>query len=251
MVRLPGKFVWFEHFSKDVDQARRFYEALVDWHVMAVPTGIDFYHLAMVGKEGVGGFRQMPAGGRPGWVSYLSVSDVDSSFAAARDAGAKALLAPTTFPPMGRGACLFDPTGAVFSIWSAALGDRPDTSAPPAGDWCWNELVTPEPEAALAFYCTVFGFTSQTKPSAQGGNYYVLLADGVPRAGIRRSPDSAQAAHWLPYLAVASVDVMQERGEALGAKVLLPALDIPQVGRFAIMEDPCGAAVAVFTASAG
>lgn len=249
MVRLPGKFVWFEHFSNDIDQARRFYEKLVDWRVMAMPTGIEFYHLAMNGQDGVGGFRQMPAGAQPGWMSYLSVSDVDRSYAAAGAAGAKTLLAPTTFPPMGRGACLFDPTGAVFAIWSAALGDRPDTAAPPAGDWCWNELVTPDPEAALAFYCAVFGFTSQTKPSAQGGNYYVLLADGVPRAGIRHSPDPALPAYWLPYLAVASVDVMQERGEALGAEVLVPALDIPQVGRFAVLRDPCGAAVAVFAAT--
>lgn len=248
MVRLPGKFVWFEHFSNEIDQARRFYEDFVDWHVSAMPIGLEFYHLALNGKDALGGFRQMPPGGRPGWVSYLSVRDVDASCAAAVAAGAKVLLPPTTFPPMGRGACLVDPTGAVFAIWTAALGDRPDVTPPPAGDWCWNELVTPDPLAALAFYRQAFGFESRAVPRPQGGTYYRLLADGVERAGIVSCPTADMPSHWVPYLAVDSVEVMLERAEALGAKVLVPARTVPQIGRYGMLEDPTGATVAVFSA---
>ena len=31
MNRLPGKFVWFEHVSNDVEKARAFYEPLFGW----------------------------------------------------------------------------------------------------------------------------------------------------------------------------------------------------------------------------
>jgi uncharacterized protein len=247
MVQHPGKFVWFEHFSSDIDQARRFYESLVDWRVMAVPLGVEFYHLAMNGQDGLAGFRIMPPGARPGWMSYLSVRDVDAACDQAEAAGATVLMRPTRFAPMGRGACLVDPTGAVFSIWTAALGDRPDVDPPPAGDWCWNELMTPEPEAALAFYCQAFDFDFKTVPMPDGSPYHLLIADGVQRAGIMALPRLDMPAHWLPYLAVKSVDVMLERGEALGARVLVPGRDIPEIGRFGVIEDPSGAAVAVYT----
>lgn len=250
MVRLPGKFVWFEHFSNDVDQARRFYEAFVDWRVTAMPIGLEFYHLALNGKDALGGFRQMPPGGRPGWVGYLSVDNVDESCAAAQAAGARVLLAPTSFPPMGRGAWLVDPTGGVFSIWTAALGDRPDVTPLPAGDWCWNELVTPDPETALAFYRRVFGYESRPVPRPQGGVYTRLLADGIERAGIVACPLPDMPAHWVPFLNVPSVDTMLERADALGAKIIVPARTVQGIGRYGMVQDPTGATVAVFCPAA-
>ena len=55
--------------------------------------------------------------------------------------------------------------------------------------------------------------------------------------------------HWLAYLATPDTDATAARATELGGKVLSEAMDIPTVGRFAILQDPQGAVFAAFTPS--
>ena len=48
----------------------------------------------------------------------------------------------------------------------------------------------------------------------------------------------------LPYVLVAQCDAALAKAVQLGAQQLVPATDIPQIGRFAIVADPTGAAIA-------
>jgi predicted enzyme related to lactoylglutathione lyase len=52
--------------------------------------------------------------------------------------------------------------------------------------------------------------------------------------------------HWLAYTSVENVDGAVEKAQSLGAEVLVPPMDIPNVGRMAILRDPQGAAFAPF-----
>ena len=60
---------------------------------------------------------------------------------------------------------------------------------------------------------------------------------------------SATPPHWIIYVGTPDVDATVEAAEKLGGKVLKAAADIPNVGRFAVLSDPQGAAFAVFTPS--
>jgi predicted enzyme related to lactoylglutathione lyase len=51
--------------------------------------------------------------------------------------------------------------------------------------------------------------------------------------------------HWLPYFAVENTDKIVARSGELGGSVIMPATDIPTVGRIAILKDPQGAVFAV------
>ena len=51
---------------------------------------------------------------------------------------------------------------------------------------------------------------------------------------------------WLGYVAVPDVDAAAKRAEKLGGRIVHGPEDIPQVGRFAILADPQGAALAAF-----
>ena len=51
--------------------------------------------------------------------------------------------------------------------------------------------------------------------------------------------------HWIPYFAVANTDETIEKTKAGGGKVMNGPIDIPDVGRFAILQDPQGAMLAV------
>src|SRR2546423_6216919 len=131
MSYLPGKFIWFEHASADIAKARAFYERLFDWHVEAMPMGGDTYHMLMNGADGIGGLAQAAPGAPSAWQSYISVTDVDTTYRAALAAGATSVLPPTDFPPVGRGATIADPTGATVSLWKSAQGDRADPADKP------------------------------------------------------------------------------------------------------------------------
>lgn len=245
--QLPGKFVWFEHASNDVPAARRFYEALIGWHVEAMPVGDQTYSMILSGTEGIGGFRSAEPGQPPGWISYLSVSDVDAVHAKALAAGARASFAPTDFGPIGRASGIIDPTGASLCLWKGAQGDRPDVEKTPVGDWYWNELMTPDERRALAFYEQVFGYTHDTMDMGPQGTYYLLKTGEKMRAGLMKLPMPDAPTAWQPYVRVADCDATAARAPALGAQVVVPPTDIPEVGRFAILVDPLGASIAVIT----
>jgi predicted enzyme related to lactoylglutathione lyase len=242
MAYLHGKFVWFEHVSNDVSAARAYYGEVFGWGSEGVPMGGATYYMIQIGADGIGGFRAAAPGVPNHWISYLSVADVDGAAKAAAAAGANMLMPPTDFPSVGRGAALADPTGAAFSIWKGAQGDRPDAAKVPVGDWYWNECMTTDAEKALAFYERAFGFTHETMNVGQGP-YYVLKKDGVARGGVMKSPDPAAPPGWLPYVCVADCDATARRAQALGGRVLVQPTDIPEVGRFTVIADPQGATI--------
>ena len=51
--------------------------------------------------------------------------------------------------------------------------------------------------------------------------------------------------HWMAYVTVADCDGRAEKAKALGGKLRVPPKDIPNVGRFAIIDDPHGATFAI------
>ena len=153
-------------------------------------------------------------------------------------------MPPTDFPPVGRGATLADPTGAVFSIWTSAQDDRADAEKTPVGDWHWNELMTPDEKKALAFYEGVFGYTHDSMDMGPQGTYYLLKKGEVMRGGLMRSPMPDTPPLWMPYVAVADCDATAAKASSLGAQVIVPPTDIPNVGRFAALIDAQGACIA-------
>lgn len=245
MTHLQGKFVWFEHLSTDIAAARRFYEDLFGWHTESMPMGAQRYSMILNGSQGIGGYANAPQGVRPNWLTYLSVSNVDSAYAAALAAGAVSKMAPAQMGDAGRSAIITDPTGATVALWQSAQGDTPDVKQAPVGNFCWNELWTGNDRSALAFYERVFGYGHDSMDMGPQGTYYMLTRDGQQRAGVMRSTDPKAPPMWLPYVAVGDADAIVARATELNAQVLHAPQDIPGIGRFAIFQDPLGAALAV------
>ena len=210
--------------------------------------GEQTYHLIMNGGDSIGGYRTAEPGMHSHWSSYLSVADVDRSFEMAKDCGARSLLPPTDFGPVGRGCAIADPSGAAVCLWKGAQGDPADVEKTPIGGWFWNELFSKDVTAAVAFYEKVFGFTHDTMDMGPQGTYYILKsADGKMRAGAMQQPAGVAApSSWLPYIHVADCDAAAAKATRLGAQsIMMPPTDIPNIGRFSVIIDPLGAAIAV------
>jgi hypothetical protein len=116
------------------------------------------------------------------------------------------------------------------------------------GAFSWNELMTSDPEAALAFYPPLFGWTVETMPMPDGP-YHVVKAAGTAVGGVMKLPESAAAdgmpSCWGSYVTVIDVDATCEKAKSLGGHVVHGPADVPGVGRFAVIVDPQGAAINV------
>lgn len=109
------------------------------------------------------------------------------------------------------------------------------------GDFVWYELITPDPDAAQAFYGPMLGWT--VKDSGMPGMDYRLAATAESDvAGIMKgSDDNSMPTAWLGYIGVDDVDKMVTSITDGGGTVHMPANDIPGVGRMAFVGDPQGA----------
>lgn len=120
-------------------------------------------------------------------------------------------------------------------------------SASITGRFVWHELNTTDRSAAVKFYTRLFSWGAKDVPMGQGEPYTLCVLNGQQVAGITKSMAPANVPpHWLPYLAVEDVDAAASKAKSLGAKILHDPTDIPDVGRFAVISDPQGAAFALF-----
>lgn len=120
------------------------------------------------------------------------------------------------------------------------------------GAFSWNELMTSDPEAALAFYGALLGWKTQKMPMP-GGDYHLLKVGDTSVGGVMALPTEAKSGGtppcWGSYVTVADVDATARRATELGGKVVHGPHDIPGVGRMAVIVDPQGAALSVIAYS--
>ncbi|MDF1565120.1 MAG: VOC family protein [Deltaproteobacteria bacterium] len=115
------------------------------------------------------------------------------------------------------------------------------------GYFVWYELMTTDPGAAEAFYGEVIGW--QVEPFQGAPMPYALWkVDGTSVGGCMQLPPEAQEAgpHWIGFVQVDDIDASVAKAESLGGRCLVPAADIPEVGRFATLADPRGGTLSIF-----
>jgi uncharacterized protein len=236
-------FVWFEYVSRDADSARGFFGELFQWGTQAVPMPEGAYTMITSGERTIGGYAEAPANAPAHWLPYLGVKDARRAAAQVTALGGKVVQPPVAVGPFGTMAVAADPQGGAFALWQPTSDES--LPEPTVGTFTWNELASKDPDASVAFYSGLAGYTDKPMEMPGMGTYHVLEQGGVPRAGIMAQQMPGQPHAWLPYVQVASADATADKAKRLGATLLVPPTDIPGVGRFAIFVDPRGAALGV------
>jgi predicted enzyme related to lactoylglutathione lyase len=241
--------VWYDLMATDLDGARTFYADLFGWTYREEDmTGAGKYNAIVVGETGMGGMVPLDkSAGLPShWIAYVTTDDVDAAATKATTLGGKVGQEPFDIPKVGRMAVVVDPTGGYISPFKFAGDPAPETPPGP-GRFVWHELLTHDVKEARAFYTGVFGWDAHEVDMGETGTYWIMKRGDIDTAGMMQMPDSAPApSHWLFYVGVANVDERTDRAGALGATVMVPPRDIPNMGRFSVLADPTGAPIAMF-----
>jgi predicted enzyme related to lactoylglutathione lyase len=249
----PGTPCWVDLGAPDLDAAVEFYNGLFGWQVPPAEnvenTG-GYRRAAKEGDDVAGMMPLMQEGQPPTWTTYVSVEDADATAAVVRSADGTVHAEPMDVMDLGRMAILADPTGAVFGIWQPGTFAGAGRVNEP-GALGWNELATRDPGAAKAFYGSVFGWEANEIPMGEMGTYVEWQVAGNRIGGMTdvtgRMPDEVPPS-WLPYFGVEDADAAVEKIEGGGGSVSVGPMDI-RPGRFAIAQDPFGAAFAVMRPS--
>ena len=253
-----SRFVWHDFYAADLAAAKRFYGELFGWSFK--PGDHGYEHIAAGGRE-IGGMMKLEPqmGAPPHWIGYVSVDDVDRAVAAVTQAGGQKFH-QEDIPNVGQFAVCADPQGAVFSPFHYTGKDagKPESNERPAPwTFCWDELLTADPDAAVRFYTSVFGWGTEHMDMPDFGRYTLLKRTGVKdemgadknAGGLMKLPPGVPRSFWLTYVAVENADATVDKAKKLGATPTTPPMDIPNVGRFATLLDPQRAPFAVLAPS--
>lgn len=246
----PGSLSWAELSTTDTAAAKTFYTRLFGWTYTDSPMGPgpeDVYTRLQLDGKDVGALCAMmkeyrAQGVPPFWMCYVTVKSADETAKKAQALGATVMAPPFDVQDYGRMAILRDPEGAMISIWQAGTHIGAQRVGEP-GAPCWLELSTDDPEKAGRFYTELFGWGLKADPQ-----YSEILRGGTPIGGIMKMPPEMKGVppHWGVYFQVASCDASASKAKALGGTVCFGPQDIEKVGRFAVIQDPQGAAFSMF-----
>jgi predicted enzyme related to lactoylglutathione lyase len=245
-----GHFVWHDLTATDPQKGQDFYVKLLGWNTSEMGEPGQSLTIFSVGEDPVADVMQLDPSQGPQsyWTSYVSIDDADETAKTAVAHGGKVIVPPFD-TPFGRILILQDPGGAY--IHTIAVPEMPKEGPwpPVAGTFCWFELMVPDPDAVTPFYEALFGWT-RTVGTEMGamGTYWMFQRGEGQAGGMMKMPPMVPVPNWLPYIAVDDVDASTAKATQLGATVLTPAQDVPGTGRFSVIQDPVGAAVALFTA---
>jgi predicted enzyme related to lactoylglutathione lyase len=131
--------------------------------------------------------------------------------------------------------------------------DTKETPMPASGDIptgapIWIDLLTTDQAQAAEFYGQLFGWTLEAPDDGRDfGGYRNFLKDGVRIAGSMTKPPGHEMPDvWSVYLATTDAKETIDVAEANGATVIVPAQDVDELGRFAMVQDPTGAAIGLW-----
>lgn len=236
-----GTPCWIDYGAADLDAAKAFYTDVLGWtYTGGEPEYGGYLTCETRGLAAAGMAPQMDPADPPRWTTYFATDDADGAAGRISGAGGTLVVQPMDVGPMGRMAIALDPQGNPFGLWQAATHTGVRIYNEP-GALVWNDAAVEDQAGAQAFYGAVFGF--QFDPVEGTPGYVTFGTAGRPLGGLgAHQPGMPQG--WTTCFSVTSTDAAVAAAEKGGGKVATAPQDTPY-GRWAVVEDPWGAAFSV------
>ncbi|MBV9197467.1 MAG: VOC family protein [Solirubrobacterales bacterium] len=244
-----GTFSWSDLATTDQEAAKVFYCDLFGWETVDFPVGDGItYTMARLDGKDVAAISPQPqqqrdAGAPPAWQTYITVDSADRALARAGELGATIHAPAFDVMDQGRMGVAQDPQGAYLAVWEpkAHIGARL-VNAP--GALSWNELATPDLEAASRFYGELFGWTFEAMEGMEMPYRVIRKRDGSSNGGMRPTTEN-EPPYWLVYFGTDNIDKAMATAGEHGGTALMGPMDIG-AGKIAAIQDPQGAVFALF-----
>jgi predicted enzyme related to lactoylglutathione lyase len=113
----------------------------------------------------------------------------------------------------------------------------------------WLDLTVPDAAPVREFYQKVVGWTSSGFDMGGYEDFCMNLpGSGETVAGIcnAKGGNASQPTGWIVYITVADLDESLRQCAAAGGKLLSGPREYAGQGRFAVIQDPAGASVALY-----
>jgi hypothetical protein len=244
-----GSFIWYELMSTDPDASKAFYDSVVGWNIGPKPAGDMDYRMISASDGHIGGVLRLTDemsahGARPTWLGYFGVDDVDATVAKAVARGGNVLMPAWDIPNVGRIAMVTDAQGLPFYVMRGASdGSSTAYGRMAMGHVSWNELLTPDQDAALAFYGELFGITkSGAMPMGALGDYTFLQHSGAGIGAMMTTPPAGSKSGWGFYFRVPEIESAKDRIARGGGTVTQGPMEVPGGEMVLNAVDPHGAA---------
>ena len=238
-----GQPCWIELATHDWAAGKAFYQALFGWGADDMPMPEGHYTMLQIDGDDIAAMYPMKAEMEAlptHWTIYFAVDDVDATSKAVTQAGGEIIAGPHSVGDAGRMALCTDPEGCRFALWQGQdhIGIKRSQES---NTLCWVELACRDTAAAKQFYSRVLGYQTQLNDVADF-EYTEWYADEQAIGGMMAMTAEwgDTLAHWMSYFAVDDCDVSVTKAQTLGATVCVPATNIPNVGRFSVLNDPQG-----------
>src|SRR4029453_17035423 len=248
----PGVPCWIDTWQTDAEAALAFYSGLFGWESEdTMPPDFPGRHfMCRLRGHDVAAVASRP-GAAPtatAWNTYVWVESADETAAAASEAGGSVVLEPFESLDGGRMAIVADLARAKIGVWQPGA-HRGSHLVKEPGAWSMNQLQSPDPEGAKAFYGAVFGWEADA--SADGITLWRLpgYVGGEPEQPVPRdvvavmTPTDDQPT-WMLDFWVHDADATAAEARELGGTVVAAPFDAPPF-RHKVLADLEGASFLV------
>ncbi|MEU9060766.1 VOC family protein [Streptomyces sp. NPDC048430] len=236
---------WVHLVTRDLEDARRFYGAVLGWTFRPGPLGRDFL---MARSDGVpvAGIGAVASAYQVGvaWMPYFSVRDADVVSDRIRERSGTVAVGPLTVG-QGRAVLAADRDGASFGVWEWT--GRAATLAPSGNRaHAWLRLRTRDAFDAAIFYGEVLGWESGEPGGCEVAyvkEEVLVRCNGRPLArissgAVEAAPDPQVRPHWQVQFPVPDVGATVQAAERNGG-TLMERRDV-RFGDEATLRDPDG-----------
>ncbi|MFJ4713372.1 VOC family protein [Streptomyces sp. NPDC088785] len=109
----------------------------------------------------------------------------------------------------------------------------------------WLDLGTPDLDGAVSFYGGLFGWRFASAGPEFGGYGTFRLGDKAVSGAMTVTAEQGEPA-WSVYFGTGDAEATVKTAEQAGGTVLLPATDVGDLGRMAMIADPGGASFGIW-----
>ncbi|MGB8649336.1 MAG: VOC family protein [Mycobacteriales bacterium] len=113
------------------------------------------------------------------------------------------------------------------------------------GEPIWVDLGTPDMDATIAFYGSLFGWTCD-RGGEEFGGYSTFRLNGKQVAGVMPLMAPGMPPVWSSYVCSDDADKTSALVTEAGGTVIAPPMDVADLGRMAVFAAPDGAVIGIW-----